>query len=135
MFSTMHGDEILGSDSRNIPIREWQPPALRGTTPPPRQLREVFFNVTRDSKSGVVYVKVVNAAGSAQRMQIRIDHASKIEPEGEAVTLVAGSLNDTNTLEQPRKIVPHEEKVIGLGADFVREFPPYSVTVLKVKTK
>ena len=29
MFSTMHGDEILATDSQNIPTREWQPRAPR----------------------------------------------------------------------------------------------------------
>ena len=34
MFSTMHGDEILATDSQNIPTREWQPRAQRGVTAP-----------------------------------------------------------------------------------------------------
>ena len=136
MFSTMHGDQILGTDSKNIPTREWQPRGFRGgTPPPPRQIREVFFCATRDSKSGVIYLKVVNAAGSAQRIQIQIKGAPKMEPEGEVVSLVANSLNDTNSLEQPQKIVPHAEKAGNLSADFSREFPPYSITVLKLKTK
>ncbi len=34
MFSTMHGDEILATDSQNIPTREWQPRvSLRGRGP------------------------------------------------------------------------------------------------------
>ena len=105
MFSTMHGDEILGTDSQNIPTRQWQPRAPRGRTPPPQQVREVFFNATRDSTSGTIYLKVVNAAGSAQRIRVQIDGAVKIEPDGEIVSLAASSLNDTNTLAQPRKIV------------------------------
>ena len=65
MFSTMHGDEILGTDSQGIPTRQWQPGAARGGSRPARQIREVFFSATRDSKSGTIYLKVVNAAGSA----------------------------------------------------------------------
>ena len=135
MFSTMHGDEILGTDSQNIPTRPWQPQAFRGNTPPPRQIREIFFNATRDSKSGIIYLKVVNAAGAAQRVQIRINDAPQIAPEGEAVCLAANSLNDTNSLEEPRKVVPRADNAANLGADFQREFPPYSITVLKLKTK
>src|SRR5450759_1426738 len=64
MFSTMHGDEILATDSQDIPTREWQPRAQRGSgTAPTRQLRQVFFNATRDSRSRIVYLKVVNEAG------------------------------------------------------------------------
>ena len=100
-----------------------------------RQIREVFFSATRDSKSGIIYLKVVNAAGSAHRIRIQINGAPKIEPEGEVVSLAASSLNDTNSLEQPQKIVPRAEKAVNLGADFPREFPPYSITVLKLRTK
>ena len=133
MFSTMHGDEILATDSQNIPTREWQPRAFRGSTLPPRQIREIFFCATRDSKSGIIYLKVVNAAGSAQRMNVQINGAPKIEPEGEAVSLTANGLNETNSLEQPQKIVPRTEKADNLSANFMREFPPYSITVLKLK--
>jgi alpha-L-arabinofuranosidase len=134
MFSTMHGDEILATESQNIPTRDWQPRANRGGPGAPRQIREVFFCATRESKTGDIYLKVVNASGVAQNTQIQISGA-KIAPEGEAVCLAGSSLNDTNTLEQPQKVVPRAEKASGLGADFSRDFPPYSITVLKLKTK
>lgn len=136
MFSTMHGDEILATDSQNIPTREWQPRASRGgNPPPPRQIREMFFCATRDSKSGRIYLKVVNTSGSAKQVNVQIGGAPKIKPEGEAVSLAASGLNETNSIEQPQKVVPRTEKAAGLSANFTREFPPYSITVLKLKTK
>jgi len=136
MFSTMHGDEILATDSQNIPTREWQPrPQRNGVTPPPRQIRQIFFDATRDSKSGLIYLKVVNEDGTPQRINIQISGASKIESEGEAVCLAANALNDTNSIDRPQKVIPHTEKAGNLGPNFTREFPPYSVTVLKLKTK
>ena len=105
MFSTMHGDEILATDSQDIPTREWQPRAERGgnSCRRRRQIREVFFDATRDSKSGTIYLKVVNEDATAQKIKIQISGAPKIAPEGEAVTLAANSLDDTNSIEQPRK--------------------------------
>jgi alpha-N-arabinofuranosidase len=136
MFSTMHGNEILATDSQNIPTREWQPRARRGgTPPPPQQIREIFFDATRDSKSGVIFLKVVNEAGTSQRINVQLKGAAKIESEAEAVCLSAGSPTDTNSIDQPQKIVPRTEKVLNLSANFTREFPPYSLTVLKLKTK
>ena len=136
MFSTMVGDEILATDSQDIPTRQWQPRARRGGNPPPaRQIREVFFCATRDSKSGVIYLKVVNTSGSARPIKIQIEGAPKIEAEGEAVVLAASSPNDTNSLDQPQNIVPRTEKVDGLSAEFAREFPPYSITVMKLKSQ
>jgi len=135
MFSTMRGDEILATDSQNIPTREWQPRARRGVTPPPQQIRQVFSCATRDSKSGIIYLKVVNEGGTAQKINVQITGAPQIEPEGEGVVLAAGSADDTNSLEEPEKVFPRTEKAGGLSANFTREFPPYSITVLKLKTK
>ena len=136
MFSTMVGDEILATDSQDIPMRQWQPRGMRGgNPPPPRQLREVFFCATRESKSGLIYLKVVNASGSVRPVKIQISGALKIEPEGEVVSLAASSLDDTNSLEEPRKIVPRTSKASGLSADFTRELPAYSITVMKLKSK
>jgi len=136
MFSTFHGDEILATDSKNIPARQWQPSAFRGgDPPPPRQIREVFFDATRDRKNGTIYLKVVNAAGSAQKINVQIRNAPKIASEGEAITLWAEDLNDTNSIEQPDKIVPRTEQVRSLSSNFTRELPPYSITVLKIKTR
>ena len=79
MFSTMHGDEILATDSQNIPTREWQPRGPRGggAAPSPRQLRQVFFDATRDSRSGIIYLKVVNAGGHRAANQ----HSNQRRPE------------------------------------------------------
>ncbi len=135
MFSTMHGDEILATDSHNIPTREWQPRPFRGRTPPPEQLRQIFFDATRDRQSGIIYLKVVNEAGAAQNVHVQIAGASTIRPDDEAVVLAGSSPEDTNSIEQPRKIDPRTEEVHGLSADFTREFPPCSITVLKLRTK
>jgi alpha-N-arabinofuranosidase len=135
-FSTMHGDEILATDSQNIPTRQWQPRAQRGgNPPPPRQIREVFFCATRDSKKGILFLKVVNITGTAQRINVQISGTKSVNSKGEAVVLAGKTLDDTNSITEPAKIVTRTEKVDGLGANFAREFPAYSVTVLKLKTK
>jgi alpha-N-arabinofuranosidase len=136
MFSTMHGDEILATASQDIPAREWQPRAPRGgTPPPPRQIRELFFSATRDRKSGTIFLKVVNARGAAQKVQVQIAGVQNISFEGEAISLSADSLNDTNSMEQPQKIVPRSARASNLSGYFTRELPPYSITVLKLKPR
>jgi alpha-N-arabinofuranosidase len=135
MFSTMVGDEILATDSQNIPTRAWQRRGGGGAPAAAQQIREIFFDATRDSKSGVIYLKVVNTSGSAKPIKIQFSGAPKIEPEGEVVTLAADNLNDTNSLEQPRKIVPRTGRADNLSAGFTREFPAYSITVMELKTK
>jgi alpha-N-arabinofuranosidase len=134
MFSTLHGDEILATDSQNIPTREWQPRTFRGVKPPLQRIRQIFFDATRDRQNHVIYLKVVNEAGTPQNINIQIAGSSQIEPEGEAVVLAAGSPDDTNSIDQPGKIIPHTEKAESLSTNFTREFPPYSITVLKLKS-
>jgi alpha-N-arabinofuranosidase len=135
MFSTLHGNEILATDSQNIPMRKWQPPAQRGVRPPAQQVRQIFFDATRDSQNGIIYLKVVNELGTPQPVKIEISGVTTVEPEGTVVVLKANSPDDTNSLDEPAKIIPVTEKADGLSADFTREFPPYSITVLELKTK
>jgi alpha-N-arabinofuranosidase len=139
MFSTHHGDEILATDSQDIPTRDWHPPARRRggveqPQPSVQQIRQIFFDATRDSRTGTVYLKVVNELGTPQRVKIQISGAASVEPEGTAIMLQANSPNDTNSLQEPGRVVPITESVTGLGTDFTREFPPYSITILELKT-
>ena len=137
LFSTHHGDAVLATDSQDIPTYSWQAPAGRGQSqrPAPRQVPSLFFDATRDSQSGIVYLKIVNRQSTPQPVKIEISGAASVEVEGEAVVLKANSPDDTNSIQEPDKIVPVTEKVDGLGTDFTREFPPCSITILELKTK
>jgi alpha-L-arabinofuranosidase len=136
MFSTMHGDEILATESQNIPTRAWQRPARRGgAAPPAEQLKEVFFVATRESKTGLIYLKVVNTSGSTRPIHIQVDGAPKLKASGEAVVLAAKALDETNSLENPQNLIPRTETVNGISSNLTRDFPPYSITVLKLKTR
>ena len=68
-------------------------------------------------------------------MKIEISGVTEVEPEGEALVLKGNSPEDTNSIRDPKHIIPVTEKVDGLGTEFTREFPPYSITVLELKTK
>jgi alpha-L-arabinofuranosidase len=135
MFSTLHGNEILATDSQNIPMRTWERRGRGGAAGSSQQLREIFFNATRDAKSGVIYLKVVNTAGTPTRVTVQISGTRTISSKGEVVVLSASKLDDTNTMTEPNKFLPRTEKLDGLSADFTREFPAYSVSVLKLKAK
>jgi alpha-N-arabinofuranosidase len=148
MFSTHHGDVVLPATAQGVPTREWQPPAPGGRrgapgtpppppqpAPPPQQVPMVFFDATRDSQTGTIYLKVVNRAGTPQPVQVEISGLSVVEAKGQAITLSASSPDDTNSITEPTKIVPVTTNVDGLGANFTRTFPPYSITVLEMKGK
>lgn len=142
MFSVEHGDTVLAVAAQNIPTRPWTPTRRGGPSggadqqpPAPQQVPTLFYNATRDHATGLIYLKVVNAIGTPQPVHVTIGGAAGIEPNGEAVEMKGESTQDTNTITAPTKIVPVTRKVDGLGADFTRTFPPYSITVLKIKSK
>ena len=95
----------------------------------------MFFDATRDSKTGTIYVKVVNRAGTPQPVHIAVSGVGAVEPSGQAITMSASGPSDTNSITEPTKIVPVTAKVDGLSANFTRTFPPYSISVLEMKAK
>lgn len=95
----------------------------------------VYQSVTRDTKSGRLYVKLVNAAGAAQPVRITLGGARSVAREGIAYVLSGRSPEDTNTITDPDHIVPRTQRVRGLSADFRHTLPPYSVTVLVLTAK
>jgi len=148
MFSLNHGDVVLPVTAQGIPTREWQPPApgRRGgaaaappqpppALPPVQQAPTLFVNATRDSKTGTIYLKVVNRAGSPQPVRVELSGLASVQAKGEAITLSAASPEETNSITEPAKIAPVTTTVDGLGATFTRAFPPYSITVLQMKGK
>jgi alpha-L-arabinofuranosidase len=115
MFSHNHGDFVL--------------PSTLTVTGSGSQLYE---SATQDSRTGAIYLKVVNAASEVQTVRVTINGLGNIEPVGNAVVLTSGSPQDTNTLSDPRKIVPVTTRANGLGHNFEYEFKPYSITVLQI---
>ena len=79
--------------------------------------------------------RVLLALGFGGEQGVGDGPAVPIEPTGEAVTLSGASLSDTNSLQDPERIVPRTATANMLGTRFTREVPAYSVTVLKLKSK
>jgi alpha-N-arabinofuranosidase len=142
MFNTHLGDSVLSLVLENNPQQTWQPPAKTGKpgippapVPAAIQIPTLFSVATRDSKLGVIYLKVVNIAGTAQPVQIAIKGAGTIAPEGTLTTLGSAKPDDTNSITEPTKIVPVVSKAAGLGSSFTQTFAPYSINVLEIDTR
>ncbi len=137
IFSLNHGDAVLAAAIENIPAETWQPPKPRNSevVPPTQQVPTFFTNVTRDTKSGTVFVKLVNTSALVQPVRIEVKGAKSVAPDGEAITLSGSAPTETNSITEPTKILPVESKVGGLAPIFTRELAPYSITVLKLRVK
>jgi len=111
MFNTHRGDEVLASSRHIAP--------------------DLFTSVTHESKTGTIYVKVVNASAMPQSVKIVIAGAAMIERQGKVIVL-SGNPEDANSIQEPTKIVPVERPLRGTSAAFEHTFPQYSATVLEL---
>jgi alpha-N-arabinofuranosidase len=137
MFSTHHGDTILATDSQNIPTQHWQPPprhrnGIELPRPPAQQIRKIFFDATRDSHNGTIYLKMVNTLGTPQPVMVELSGVKTVGHTGHEIVLKSDSPDDTNSIDQPTKIVPIATSARGLGKQFQKVLPPYSITILEL---
>ena len=140
MFATSHGDVVLATKAQDIPTWTWQPserPHHDPTKPPPppRQLPVLFFDATRDSATGRIFLKLVNRNDTPQTVKIALAGAGAVATTGQVLVLKAGSGADTNTLNDPTRIVPVAEKIDALSANFARVLPPCSVSILEIDAR
>ena len=90
------------------------------------------YSVTRQTKTGKIYLKVVNPGSTAQPLKIVLGGLAKIHGEGQAITLSANSPEDTNSITEPTKIVPVSSPLNNVASTFSYTFPAYSITVLEL---
>ena len=138
MFSNYLGDVSLPVTAQKVSTQTWQeaaPKEAPQVLPPAQEVPTMFFSATRSEQRGEIYLKVVNAIGSAQTVQVDLAGAAKVAAEGKAIVLSSAQKEDTNTIAEPTKVVPVTSKASGLGKRFSYSFAPYSVTVLVLSSK
>jgi alpha-N-arabinofuranosidase len=92
----------------------------------------LFYSVTRDSAKGIVYLKLVNASSAAQELRISVDGTKSVGASAKLVQLSAGSTAATNSIFDPTRVMPVESTVKGVGKEFTRTLPGYSIEVLEI---
>jgi len=111
----------------------------RGDTVVPASMAEepdnFFYSATRNGKTGTVYLKVVNLNATPETVTIAISGVKKVASRGSLLVLTSALPEDTNTLEDPAKVVPVTTKIKGLGTSFTRTFAPNSINVLQLETQ
>ena len=139
IFSTHTGNEVLAITAKDLPTYDLKTPAHKrnGQEVPAstRQVKSIFYSATRDTASGKIIVKIVNRADAPQDLAIEIAGVSSIADEGTATVLKADNRDVTNSLNDPKHVVPATETVTGLGTSFTRSYPPCSITILELTAK
>ncbi len=120
MFNANRGDAVVHASLDGLDNEEIAP---------------LDYSVTKDTKDGILYIKVANVTTQPQALQVDVSGVAEVAEQGTATVLTSGSPDDNNSLEEPDKVVPVTETVHGLGQHFTRSFPPNSVTILKIQTR
>jgi alpha-N-arabinofuranosidase len=113
MFSNHVGTETVASDLEGAGDR-------------------LFYTVTRDAAKGIVYLKIVNGSSKAQELKISLDGAKDVKPTAKLVRMSAVTTEATNTITDPKRVVPVESVVKGVSKEFTRTVPGYSIDVLEL---
>lgn len=79
-----------------------------------------------------IIIKVVNAGEHDRATVLDLEHAGKLEPDGEAIVLTSGSRFDENSFTQPEKVAGRSIPLSGVSSRFPYVFAAHSITVLKV---
>ena len=115
MFASHVGTEIVASELQGAGDR-------------------LFYSVTRDAAKGVLYLKLVNASSVAQEIKVSLAGATGVKPTAKMIQLSAGTTAATNTIDDPKRVVP-AESTVKVGKDFARTLPGYSIEVLEIATQ
>jgi alpha-N-arabinofuranosidase len=126
LFSRNRGDQVLPTKL------ELPPKAASDTT---GAAPELFASATRQTDSGEIILKVVNAAATPVEARVSLEGASSVGAQARAIVLEGNSTDAVNTFERPDLVVPVESAVENVSARFQHSFPGNSVTVLRVAAK
>ncbi|HEX3029223.1 MAG TPA: AbfB domain-containing protein [Clostridia bacterium] len=97
--------------------------------------KSFFFTTSKDNASGDIILKAVNANAYTESSTIKINGADYIDPVGTASVMSNSDPRAENSFSAPVKVAPAAKTVSGVSTVFKYEFPAYSVTVLRIKTK
>jgi len=92
----------------------------------------VFTSVTRDDARRKLFVKVVNASSEAAPLSIALSGIATLKPEATLVTLSGKTPNATNSITNPKSVVPVEHKITATGTKLQQSFAPYSINALEL---
>ena len=113
MFSSHLGTEVIPAALTNVPPR-------------------VFASATRDDAKHKLFIKVVNATSTAQPLAIDLAGVGKVARNAMLTTMSGKTPDATNTIADPKAVVPVSETVSVVGPKFTHTFAPYSVNVLEL---
>jgi alpha-N-arabinofuranosidase len=94
----------------------------------------LYASASRHEPSGDIILKVVSAGDSAQQVQIDLQGAGNVASQA-SIEVISGASDAVNSIAAPTNVAPRRATISNAGASFTHEFPAWSVTVLRLKTR
>jgi alpha-N-arabinofuranosidase len=94
-----------------------------------------FYSATKDPGTGTLYLKLVNASSVPQPVDIKLAGANSVASSAKVVSLSAKTTQDTNSITDPKRIVPVESTFHGVKDNFTYTIPAYAIQIMEVKLK
>jgi len=94
----------------------------------------IFASATRDTATGDVILKLVNATPDLQSVQVQLDGLGSVKAGARATLLTAEQLSDVNDFDRPDRVVPKPWPVRIDGLRFMLDLPRHSFLVIRVPT-
>jgi alpha-L-arabinofuranosidase len=94
-----------------------------------------FYSATEDPEKGVLYLKLVNASSIPQPVNVKLTGAASVGSTARIISLSARDTQDTNTIADPKHIVPEEKSISGVKDNFAYTVPGYTIQVVEVNLK
>jgi alpha-N-arabinofuranosidase len=121
MFAQNKGDIVLDSSGVDMP---------QVTDPDGKTRPSLYWDVTCESSTGHIKLKLVNRSGKAQPVRVALDGVKSVAATGLLTELSSADPDAGNDIDAPERIAPRTTRVPGLSRLFTRIAPPYSVSVL-----
>jgi hypothetical protein len=126
-------DRVWGQPSYHVTrilARHYLPRVVRADATAPGDALDVTAKA--DESGRVLQLQVVNLTGKSVKAGLRLSDFRPEKPEAEVVEL-SGGLDDVNTADNPRRVVPTERRwrhrLAGGAAEYT--FPPHSFTLIR----
>lgn len=148
LFNTNIGNKVVPTSVENLPMLHIDTAAINSAARAARaagngggggggmgqkpERPSIYYVATQDTKTEILYLKVINVAGTPQPITLDLKGAVKVLPEGTITVLKGDKPEDTNTITEPTKIFPVTSKLTGISKSFTHTFDPYSVNILKI---
>jgi alpha-N-arabinofuranosidase len=113
MFSTHLGDQILKATAADT---------------------DLLVSATRDSRSGTIYVKLVNSGNAEAPAQLDLQGMQTLASTATVLTLAADP-KATNSIDAPQAVAPITSKVSGVKPGFVYNVPANSIVVMVLESR